>query len=55
MAKAIFIIRSESVAGLGVEPSLGDYEPPVQPYTTPHVNELSYYTTKFGKIRIAPG
>ena len=25
------------VAGLGVEPSLGDYEPPVQPYTTPHV------------------
>ena len=25
------------VAGLGVEPSLRDYEPHVQPYTTPHV------------------
>ena len=28
------------VAGLGVEPSLRDYEPPVQPYTTPHVKLL---------------
>ncbi len=25
----------KNVPGLGVEPSLGDYEPPVQPYTTP--------------------
>jgi len=25
------------VAGPGVGPGLGDYEPPVQPYTTPHV------------------
>ena len=27
------------VAGLGVEPNLKDYEPFVQPYTTPHVNK----------------
>lgn len=32
VAKTVYL-----VAGLGVEPSLGDYEPPVQPYTTPHV------------------
>ena len=25
------------VAGPGVEPGLRDYEPHVQPYTTPHV------------------
>jgi hypothetical protein len=33
------------VAGLGVEPSLRDYEPHVQPYTTPHIASNVYYTT----------
>lgn len=27
------------VAGPGVEPGLEDYEPSVQPYTTPHVSK----------------
>lgn len=30
-----------SVAGPGVEPGLGDYEPPVRLYTTPRV--LAYF------------
>lgn len=30
------------VAGLGIAPSLGDYEPPVRLYTTPHVVEILY-------------
>lgn len=34
---AIAVIVDNLVAGPGVEPGLGDYEPPVQPYTTPHV------------------
>ena len=34
------IVRDYVVAGLGVEPSLRDYEPHVQPYTTPHVVKL---------------
>lgn len=37
------------VAGLGIAPSLGDYEPPVQLYTTPrYVNEyaLDYISLK---------
>ena len=35
----------ELVAGPGVEPGLEDYEPSVQPYTTPHVNERSNDTS----------
>ena len=31
----IFFSLISPVAGLGVGPSLGDYEPPVRPYTTP--------------------
>ncbi len=48
----------DDVAGLGVEPSLEDYEPSVQPYTTPHVlangiiprfehNELGHFLQKW--------
>jgi len=32
------------VAGLGVAPSLKDYEPFVQLYTTPHVKEQFNFT-----------
>ena len=38
------------VAGPGVEPGLEDYEPSVQPYTTPHIVKQWYYITKFVKI-----
>lgn len=37
---------SELVAGLGVEPSLRDYEPHVQPYTTPHIDNYVYLLRK---------
>jgi len=33
------------VAGPGVAPGLGDYEPPVLLYTTPHVGERVYFST----------
>lgn len=33
---------SQIVAGLGVEPSLQDYEPHVQPYTTPREHLALY-------------
>ena len=40
--KWIFYLMSP-VAGHGVEPCLGDYEPPVRPYTTPRVNTHPVY------------
>lgn len=52
MVEAIHLTR---VAGLGVEPSLRDYEPHVQPYTTPHISDNVYYITEFGKIRLRQG
>ena len=33
------------VAEQGVEPCLGDYEPPVRLYTTPRLFKLSHYTS----------
>lgn len=33
------------VAGLGIAPSLGDYEPPVQLYTTPRQLMLRDYSS----------
>lgn len=30
-------VTNSNVAGPGVEPGLGDYEPPVLPYTTPRI------------------
>lgn len=36
------------VAGPGVEPGLGDYEPPVLPYTTPQVKNKE--SAAYGKV-----
>ena len=42
------------VAGPGDAPGLGDYEPPVQLYTTPHVrNEANCITLGAQKIALA--
>jgi hypothetical protein len=43
MVKAVYV---KFVAGPGVAPGLGDYEPPVLLYTTPHAKEQMYFTTK---------
>ncbi len=49
------IFWKKSVAGQGIEPCLRDYEPRVQPYTTPRVGVVvkrteRHYTTALAKM-----